>query len=349
MSTEGQTETLGDQPRKHATLKDVARAAGVSQSTTSRALSGGGYVAAPVRERVLAAAEKLGYVPHAMARSLRKQQSWSVGVLVSDLQNPFYADLAAGVSSRARKHGYTMMLVADEGLQEEEMNAARAFVSMRAAGVIVTPLAANVGTFLRQQRVPVVEVDRHFSAGAGDSVISENLGAAHRITDHLIALGHRRIALLIDETDWTTGNDRYVGYRRALEEAGVEVDPELVIAGGWDADGARRAVVDALARRVRPTAIFAVNNLLAEGLWRGARDLGLRIPEDLSVVSFDDARWMSMVEPGVSAITQDAHALGSTAMDLLVKRIADPEAEPSQAVLETRLLARGSTAAPPAD
>jgi len=341
-----ETETRSaPRDRRRATLRDVALAAGVSQSTTSRALTGEGYVAAAVRERVLAAAEELGYVPHAMARSLRKQKSGFIGVLVSDLRNSFYADLAAGIAGRARAHGYTMMLVDDEGDLAAESSAAHAFVATRAAGVIVTPLSADVSAYLMRQQIPVVEVDRSFSDEC-DAVVIDNESVARRMTDHLISLGHRRICLLIDETDWTTGAARAAGYRRALEEAGIPIDPDLVIEAGWDAGGARAAVVDVLARRDHPTAIFAANNVLAEGLWRGANDLGLRIPDDLSIVSFDDAQWMSMVAPGISAIAQDAVALGEAAMDRLLTRIAEPDAPPQRVVLEATILARGSTAAP---
>ncbi|MCU1408536.1 MAG: LacI family transcriptional regulator [Microbacteriaceae bacterium] len=331
---------------RRATLKDVATAAGVSQSTTSRALSGEGYVAAGVRKRILAAAEDLGYVPHAMARSLRKQVSRSVGVLVSDLRNSFYADLAAGIANRARAHGYTMMLVDDQGVSGEELGAAQAFVATRAAGVIVTPLSGAVTTYLLRQNIPVVEVDRQFSAGLCDAVVVDNASVARRITDHLIDLGHRRIALLIDETDWTTGSDRYAGYQHSLEESGIDLDPTLQVSAGWSADDARRAAVDILARRDRPTAVFAANNLLAEGVWRAAGDLGLRIPDDLSVVSFDDAQWMSMVNPGITAVAQDAVALGRAAMDCLLERIEKPDGPIATVVLQAEILPRGSTAAP---
>ncbi len=336
-------------PVRRATLKDVAKAAGVSQSTTSRALSGEGYVAADVRARVLAAADELGYVAHAMARSLRKQTSRSIGVLVSDLRNTFYADLAAGVASRARAHGYMMMLVDDQGIAADELTAAEAFVATRAAGVIVTPLSSDVSAYLLKQRIPVVEVDRQFSAGACDGVIIDNASVARRMTDHLIALGHRRIALLIDETDWTTGGERFAGYRASLEDAGIGSDPELIVSAGWDVEAARKAAVHLLARRDRPTAVFAANNLLAEGVWRAVNDLGLRVPENLSVVSFDDAQWMSMVSPGISAIAQDAVSLGEAAMDRLLARIEDPHAEASTVVLEAQIRPRGSTAAPQAE
>jgi LacI family transcriptional regulator len=333
-------------PAHRATLKDVARAAGVSQSTTSRAMSGEGYVAEAVRVRVLAAADDLGYVPHAMARNLRKQVNRSIGVLVSNLRNTFYADLAAGIAGRARSQGYTMMLVDDEGLTDVELGAAEAFVATRAAGVIVTPLSAVVSAYLLKQNIPVVEVDRQFSADRCDGVIIDNADIAKRVTDHLLDLGHTRIALLIDETNRTTGAERFAGYRRSLEESGIPADPALIVSAGWGVDDARRASVNMLARRDHPTAVFAANNVLAEGVWRAAADLGLRIPEDLSLVSFDDAQWMSMVTPGITAVAQDAVALGSTAMDRLLERIEHPNADPVTVVLGSQIRPRGSTAGP---
>jgi LacI family transcriptional regulator len=340
-----QTVRKATRPRR-ATLKDVAGRAGVSQSTTSRALSGEGYVAPAVRQRVVAAAEELGYVAHAMARSLRKQSSRAVGVLVSDLRNTFYADLAAGIANRARKHGYVMMLVDNEGLLDEEVSAAEVFVATRAAGVIVTPLSEAVPRYLLSQHIPVVEVDRQFAAGSCDGVIIDNASVAKRMTDHLIALGHRRIALLIDETEWTTGGERFAGYQRALEGSGLAVDPDLLVPAGWDSETARKTAIDLLARKDHPTAVFAANNLLAEGVWRAASDLGLKVPDDLSLVSFDDAQWMSMVTPGISAIAQDAVALGEAAMDRLLARIEDPDGPPHTVVLEAQIRPRGSTAAP---
>lgn len=331
---------------RRATLKDVARATGVSQSTTSRALSGEGYVAAEVRARVLAASERLGYVPHAMARSLRTQKSKTIGVLVSDLRNAFYADLAAGVAGRARHNQYTMMLVDDQGVTDAEMTAARAFVAARVAGVIVTPLSAEVSNYLITQHIPVVEADRQFSAGDCDAVLIDNVDVARRMTDHLVDLGHRRITLFIDETNWTTGGERSEGFRRSLEESGIPMDPSLLVSAGWDAAEARTAAIDILARRDHPTAIFAANNLIAEGVWRAASDLGMRIPEDLSIVSFDDSQWMSMVTPGITAVAQDAVALGEAAVDRLMTRIADPAADAVTTVLQARVLPRGSTAAP---
>jgi LacI family transcriptional regulator len=332
-------------PRARITIKEVAELAGVSRSTTSRALAGTGYVAESVRLRVRRAAEELGYVVDATARSLKQRSSRVIGVMVSDLRNAFYADLAWGAGKRAREAGYTMMLVDDGGHASDELAAANAFVASRVAGVVLTPVAEAAAAFLERQQVPVVEVDRVF--GDVDAVVIDNRHAARATTEHLLSLGHQRIALVIDETDWTTGRDRRAGYADAHEAAGLSVDPSLVVAAGWHADAAYSAVRSLLAGPDRPTAVFAVNNLLAEGVWRAAADLGLSVPGDLSLVSFDDAPWMSMVTPRVTAVTQDAALLGAEAVGLLLERLADPDRAVQRITVPAGFARRGSTARPP--
>lgn len=336
----------GDGPARRATIRDVAEAAEVSRSTASRALTGRGYVAPVVRDRVRKAARELGYVPDATARHLRQQASHSVGVLVSDLRNDFYASLASGVSQQARRKQYTVMLSDDGGAPEVEAEAAEAFVAFRVAGVIVTPVSSNVSDYLARHRIPVVEVDRQFAAGSCDAVVIDNEGAARRVTAELLELGHRRIALVIDETHWTTGRDRSAGYRSAFAAAGVPLEPSLVVTAGWDVQDAQREARALLQLAEPPTAIFAANNVLAEGVWRAAAELGLRIPDQLSLVSFDDVPWMSMVRPGITAVAQDAVAMGEAAITQLLERIAAPTAPVRTVMFSPTLLRRGSTAAP---
>jgi LacI family transcriptional regulator/LacI family fructose operon transcriptional repressor len=326
------------------TIKEVAERAGVSRSTTSRALAGTGYVAEPVRQRVRRAAEDLGYVVDATARSLKQRSSRIVGVLVSDLRNAFYADLAYGVGQRAREAGYTMMLVDDGGVAGAELEAARAFVASRVAGVVLTPVSDAAAAFLTRQRVPFVEVDRVF--GPGDAVVIDNRHAARTTTEHLLSLGHRRIALVIDETDWTTGRERRQGYEDALAAAGIETDPRWIVSSGWHADAAGAVARALLSGSDRPSAVFAANNLLAEGVWRAAADLGLSIPDQLSLVAFDDAPWMSMVTPGVTSVTQDAARLGREAVELLIERLADPEAPTRVVTIPAGFMRRSSTGRP---
>ena len=333
-------------PNRRATIRDVAEAAKVSRSTASRALTGNGYVASPVRERVRTAARKLGYVPDATAQHLRQQSGKTVGVLVSDLRNDFYAGLAAGISQQARKLQYTTMLTDDGGLPDVEAEAAEAFVALRVAGVIVTPASAEVTAYLGRHRIPVVEVDRQFAAGSCDAVVVDNRNAAREITSDLLALGHRRIALMIYETQWTTALDRLAGYEAAFGAAGVPLDPSRVITSGWDVDHARETARTVLAGADRPTAVFAANNVLAEGVWRAAADLRLAIPDDLSLACFDDVPWMSMVRPGITSVGQDAVALGVAAVTQLIERIADPRAPVRTLMLTAPIKRRGSTASP---
>ncbi len=342
---DGEPDFAPDLARR-ATIKDVAEAAGVSRSTASRALTGRGYVAADVRERVLRAAKDLQYVPDATARYLKQQVSLSLGVLVSDLRNSFYARLAAGAGSAARAQGYSMVLAEDGGSAETQLEAAETFVAMRVAGVVVTPVSADISTYLSRHGIPVVEVDRQFTAGRCDAVVVDNRDASHRATDRLIELGHRRIALFIDETTWTTGRERHAGYQAALAAAGIPQDPNLVFSSGWDVDASRAAAVELLRSENRPTAVFAANNVLAEGVWRAVSDLGLAIPGDLSLVSFDDAPWMSLVTPGLTAVSQDEGALGETAVQRLLERIAAPESNSLTVMMSSKVIDRGSTRSP---
>ncbi|WP_116948158.1 LacI family DNA-binding transcriptional regulator [Jiangella endophytica] len=331
---------------RRATIKDVAVAAGVSRSTASRALTGRGYVAAGARERILAAAEELRYVPDAAARYLKQQVSLSIGVLVSDLRNSFYARLAAGIGQTARARGFSLVLGDDGGSAQTQVEIAETFVATRVAGVIVTPTSAEVTTYLLRHRVPVVEVDRQFAAGTCDAVVVANRTMSQRVTAYLLRQGHRRIALLVDTATLTMGGDRHAGYLAALAAAGVPPDSDLVVGSDLEVGAAREAAGALLAGPHRPTAVFAANNVLAEGVWRAAREIGLSIPADLSVVSFDDAPWMSLVAPGVTAVDQDEEALGAAAVNRLLERIAYPGAEPVTITMPTRLVHRASTGAP---
>lgn len=338
---------------RRPTISDVAQAAGASRSTTSRALSGTGYVSPEVRNRVRKAAKRLGYIPDAMARGLKQRTSATIGLLVSDLRNHFYAQLASGASQAAKQRGFAIMLTDTGGhrlngaggptTQTDETDVADIFLGQRVAGVIVTPVSATVTKHLTERQVAVVEVDRTFGSKSADAVTVSNADGAAEATAHLIGLGHRRIALIIDELDWTTGQQRHAGYEAALRSAGLPISDDLVVASGWDADDARRAVLELLQRPDRPTAVFAANNVIAEGAWRAGAELGLAIPGELSLIGFDDAPWMSMVSPPVTTVAQNPYALGEAAVGQLLERIADPESARRQIILGTELILRGST------
>jgi len=320
----------------------------VSPSTVSRALSGNGYAAAEVRKRVHAAAARIDYVPDANARSLRNRSSRSVGVLISDLRNPFYADLAAGVEQGLRSAGYHMILVNDDGQADEEMLAVQTFAAMRVAGVIVTPVSEKALDRLLQQGVHVVQADRRLSVAHGDAVLGDNEAGAEALTRHLLDLGHRRIGLLLDETKWTSGAGRLAGYRAAHAAASVPVDEDLIVFTSFDAAAAGTTAGMLLDRRSDMTALFACNNLLAEGVFAEFQRRGLRLPDELSLAAYDDVPWMSMVRPSVTTVSQHTFEMGRRCAEVLLARLSGQHApdRPQVVRLEPALHVRDSTAPP---
>lgn len=332
---------------RRPTISDLAREAGVSRSTASRALTGRGYVATPVRERVVAAADRLGYVPDAVARSLRVRSTRAIGVLISDLRNPFYADVATAVERHLRSRGYHIIVANSDGLDEEERAAATVFTASRVAGVIVAPVSP-IARRLIDAGVTVVEIDRQMVPGACDAVLLENAAGAEAATAHLLELGHRRIGLLLGEMNWTTGPERLAGYRAALERFRVPFDDRL-LQEAPHAPGDENQTSLLLDRCPDVTAIFATNNLMAEEALGEIQRRGLSIPRDLSLVAFDDIPWMSILTPGITAVAQPTADIGRAAADLLFERLnGERTGDPVVVRLDPSLVVRGSTAPPPA-
>jgi LacI family transcriptional regulator len=331
----------------HVTLADLAREAGTSASTASRALSGRGYVSEEARARLLEAAERLGYVPNASARTLKQQTSRVVGVAVSDLGNQFYAHLAAGIEQTLREADFQMVLVSDNSDRDQELACARTFLAMRAAGVIITPADSAAASLLCSHGLAVVEVDRRLADVPCDGVVIDNQRGAREATLHLLGQGHRRIALLVADTDWTSDAGRLQGYVAAHDEAGVSVDERLILPLGFHAPDSEVRIA-ALLGEHKPTAIFAANNELAQHAWHVLRRLGLRLADDVSLVAFDDVPWMEMVDPAITVVAQPSLELGRRAAQLLLRRVADPACAHAVEVLQPTLVVRGSTRAPAA-
>jgi LacI family transcriptional regulator len=324
------------------TLADVAREAGTSASTASRALSGHGYVAPDVKKRLLATADRLGYLPNLSARTLKQRTSRVVGVVVSDLGNQFYAALAAGIETTLRAASYQMLLLGDNSDAGQELTGVRTFLSMRAPGVIMTPASNTAADLLVSRGVPVVEVDRRLASSTCDAVVIDNERGGRAAVEHLLALGHERIGLLMAKTTWTTDAGRLQGYRAALAAAGLKADRRLIVKVGTHAADATPRIA-ALLEEQQPTAIFAANNVLAEQAWRVLRERRLSIPRDISLVAFDDVPWMGMVQPTITAVAQPTFEMGRRAALLLLRRLEDPTCGRTVEVLEPRLVTRGST------
>jgi LacI family transcriptional regulator len=327
------------------TLADLAREAGTSRSTASRALSGRGYVSPDARVRLMAAAERLGYVPNASARTLKQRRSNVVGVIVSDLGNQFYAQLAAGIEQVLRERGYHMVIVGDNSDATEELTAARTFLARHAPGVIITPDAPDATGFLLRRGLPVVEVDRRMSEHPCDAVVIDNVRGGRMAVEHLLALGHTRIAHLGVHTEFTSDAGRLEGYRQAHAAAGVPVDERLVLRVALHDETVAERITGLLARE-SPTAIFAANNILAMQAWRAIRARALSLPDEVSLVGFDDVQWMEMVTPAITVVDQPTFELGRRAAALLLRRLEEPVSAPTVELLQPSLLVRASTAPP---
>jgi len=332
---------------RRPTVQDVAREAGVSPSTVSRALHTRGYASPDVRARVRAAAERIGYVTDHNARNLRSRTSTSIGVLISDLRNPFYADLAAGIEEELRAAEYQMVLVNDNGDPAEEMQAAETLLAMRVPGVIVTPVTAKCPRVLQENGVHVVCADRELGRSNGDVVMSDNKAGARELTDHLIALGHTRIGLVIDETKWSTGAGRLAGFRAAHLDNFVDLDEDLIAYTSFDADAARQTTRKLLNEH-DVTAIISANNVLAQGALAELKDRRLKIPRQISVAAYDDVPWMSLVQPALTTVDQHTVEMGRSCARLLLARIRGELPAKRRIVRVTpRLMVRGSTGPAP--
>ncbi|MEV6283263.1 LacI family DNA-binding transcriptional regulator [Kribbella sp. NPDC051770] len=332
---------------RRPTVQDVAREAGVSPSTVSRALHTRGYASPDVRERVRAAAARIGYVLDHNARNLRSRSSTSIGVLISDLRNPFYADLAAGIEEELRAAEYQMVLVNDNGEPAEEMRAAETLLAMRVPGVIVTPVTAACPRVLQDNGVHVVCADRELGRSGSDVVLSDNKAGARALTEHLIELGHTRIGLLIDETKWSTGAGRLAGFRAAHTDHDLEVDENLIAYTSFDADAAQRTTRRLLDEQ-DVTAIISANNVLAQGALAEVKERKLKVPRQLSLAAYDDVPWMSLVQPALTTVDQHTVELGRNCARLLLARIHD-ELPARRRILRVapQLVVRGSTGPAP--
>ncbi len=331
------------------TVHDIAAAAGVSTSTASRAISGRGYVSSQARAQVLEAAQRLGYVPNGIARSLRACSTRVVGVLISDISNPFYAGVAAGIEREMRPRGYQMLLSDSDGRADEEEVAIGTFQATRMDGLIITPAMPSSDAVERLVRsgMPVVEVDRVTTDGLCDAVVVDNERGAYQATRHLIELGHRKIGLIVGEVSYTSGAGRLEGYRAAMSEARLEVDDALISFTSFHPLDARAIARDLLTAHPEISALFATNNVLAQGAVQAIRETGRRIPRDISLVAFDDALWMEFAEPGITTVAQPTSEIGQAAASLLLDRLAgDLTGRPVIRRLPTRFVRRASAASP---
>lgn len=341
----GVSQKFSERETGVATVADVARGAGVSISTAARVLSGNGYASDDTRRLVLETARELGYVPNQIARSLRTRQTRMVGLLISDVENSFYSVIARHVESVAKDAGYHVVLCNGDDDSKVEREYLKLLEGMHVDALILTPTSKNRRHLARlmQENIVIVQVDRRIEGLEADAVLIDNEAGAASAVTHLIEAGHSRIGILTGELDVATASQRLTGYERALKDHGVPIRETLVKSGSFHRDHAIEDATDLIRAKPTPTAIFAANNILAEGALMALEQQGLRVPRDVSVVAFDDVQWMTMVEPPVTTVRQPVADMARSAAELALRRLRDGrKGPPSTVVFRTELIERAS-------
>jgi DNA-binding LacI/PurR family transcriptional regulator len=340
------------------TIADVARHAGTTTTTVSRVLNDSGYVRASVREQVLAAVEELRYVPNANARNLKTKTSRTLGIVIGDLLNPYSAALADAVQRVAAERGYTTFVASASDDVQSEVNVIEAFHRQRVAGLIVatlpTPASDKTLTRLADHKLPLLLVGRALSHPHVDTVSANFRRGGMLATQHLIELGHRRIAFIGARLSDAPRVNRLRGYLEALEEAKIAVREEYVIGHPNGNPSPRysthlagyQAVQQLLQLRPRPTAIFARNDYTAVGAMQALKEAGLSIPDDISLAGFDNIPLASAVSPALTTVSQPTEEEGRLATEFLIARIERPHEDIArrELTLECNLIVRASTA-----
>ncbi len=340
------------------TIQDVAARASVSAMTVSRVLNHPARVAPATRQRVEQAIRELGFVPNALARQLLRGRTHTLALLVSDIGNPFFTQIARGVEDVAQRNGYTVIFGNSDESVEKERQYLHALLGRRIDGLLIA--AAGDGSrpmldLLVQRGTPFVLLDRAIDGVPADVVIGDNIGGARKLTEHLIGLGHRRIALVNGDLEVPTARDRRRGYLDTLRDHGIESRPELIVDGVYRRDSGMSAARQLLAlpEDQRPTAIFAANNFLAVGVIEALRAAQVIIPRDIAVACFDDIEMAAALDPFLTVMAQPARTFGTIGAQFLLDRLepssgaASPRATPAprRVVLPPELIVRVSCGA----
>jgi LacI family fructose operon transcriptional repressor len=325
-----------------ASIKDVAKAAGVSTATVSRVLANNAPIRPETRERVMQAVAALDYRPNLIARSLRAQKSAKIGLVVSDIRNPFFTAIGRAVEDTAYEQGYSVLMCNTDENPEKETMYLNILHDENVAGVIFSPtqkFSAAAKNF--HSSMPFVIIDRMVNTDKADMVLLDNVSAAYELTSHLIENGYRSIAGLFGNAS-TTGKDRQLGFQNALEKHGLHsaavhfIEPR--IKHGYE------MTRSLLAQAEHPDAIFTSNSLLTAGAFQAIRDCGLAVPGEVALVGFDETTWGALVDPPITVIAQPTEEIGRTATELLFQRINEPERTTKTVILKGKLLVRGSSA-----
>jgi LacI family transcriptional regulator len=331
-----------------SSINDVAVRAGVSIATVSRVLNGNERVKPHLRQRVLDAMEDLRYIPSGIARNMRNQSKRTIGLLIADIQNPFFTDIVRAIEEVAYENQYTVLFGSTDNEREKERLYFEVLAMERVSGLILVTASDDARAYEFEPSLPLVFLDRKPDGARGDAVVLDNVQGGYLATRHLIELGHQRIGIVTAPDDFTIGNERCEGYRKALHEFGISEDPSLIRTGEHGKErGGYLATRELLALANPPTAIFAINNVRTMGMLAALQEQAVCVPDEMSIVGFDDSAWLGLLSPPLTTISQPIYEIGIEAISLLLHRLAgDLTSPPVTVTMQPALVIRSSTAAP---
>lgn len=332
---------------KHSTIKDVAKQANVSTTTVSHVINNTRYVAKSTREAVEKAMEDLGYQPNFLARSLRSGETNTIGLIVPDGANPFFADISRRIEDLGYDNGYSVI----QCNSDQDLNKQRSYIKTLIAKQIDGVIFISSGDsdddlkLLTASNIPVVVVDRSVPLNLADMILVNNEQAGYEATRHLLDLGHQRIACISGPMVLGTSRLRFEGYKRALDEADIILNPDYILESAYTLKGGQQAMEKLLNVNPSPTAIFALNDLIAFGVIYKARHLGFNIPEDFSIIGFDDIELAAAFTPSLTTIAQPLHEIAKLAVDRLFEKMQTENGdwENKQIMLDAKIIIREST------
>src|ERR1700733_5379198 len=329
---------------KAASISDVARESGVSIFTVSAVVNNKAHVGKVLRERVEAAIRKLNYRPNLIARSLIKQKTQTIGMIVPDIANPFFPMVVRGAEDAAQRLGYNLLLCNSDDNLEKEDRAVELLLSKRVDGIVLTKAAGDFQPSLRQTiadvNIPFVLLMRTYPQLTKDAVISDDYQGAYEAVRHLARSGRKRIGLVSGPLRVSNAKERFRGFRDALDKSGLPFDPDLVVEGDYRIESGFRAGHTLLSRR--PDGIYVANHLMTVGFLKAVEEMGLKCPDDFGLVSFDDYPWLGVFRPRLTTVELPKHQLGIEAAELLIRRIGGDRSKATVKKLPPELRIRES-------
>lgn len=326
-------------------MKDVARLAGVSTSTVSHVINKNRFVSDGVREKIEQAILELNYAPSALARSLKLNQTNTIGMLLTASSNPFYAEVVRGVEDSCYERGYSLILCNTAGDEARMNRSLETLLQKRVDGLLIMCTESHLPSaeiLNRYPSIPTVMMDWAPFEGHGDIIQDNALLGGELATQHLIDSGYSRIACISGPLDKTPARMRLEGYYQAMQKSGLHVPPEYVVSGDFEFSGGYNAMFELLALETPPHAVFTSNDAMAVGVYHALHQAGLQIPQDMAVMGYDDIELARYMSPPLSTIHQPKDELGELAIDTLIHRLSNPDVSQQTLVLTPELVPRGS-------